>query len=130
MHAALVEAGWSERQARKGRAAVPNRVYEIMLERGVPFEHIGRKLLEHPERIEARVVGFLDDAMMRRTNKGVSAARLLGSHKRVNAFVEDQSQQVLVIQAPADWKPGQFKPSEPVPPALPPSEAEFPEYEG
>jgi hypothetical protein len=82
LYDALVEAGWSERQARKGRAAIPQRVDEIMLDRGVPLERTGRKLLADPERMEERVVGFLDDAMMRRTNKGVLAARLLAATRR------------------------------------------------
>lgn len=126
----MVGHGYHESYARKGRAALTKGIKLALLEQGTKYEWMGQQLLENPQLIESSVVGFLYESMMKRTNKGTTAAKLLGQHRRVDMFASDAQQNVLVIQAPVDWKaPGQrYEPKEETP-ALPPAETDLPEYE-
>jgi hypothetical protein len=127
---ALVGNGYSEKVARKGQAALTNPIKAALLEHGTKYEWMGSRLLENPRLIENNVVGFLYESMLKRTNKGVTAAKLLGSHRTVDMFASDAQQNVLVIASPSDWKQPErsFQP-EAQPKALPPGDADDVPYE-
>lgn len=127
----LVGNGVNENYARKGAAALTKGIKAALLEHGTKYEWMGSKLLENPKLIENNVVGFLYESMLKRTNKGVTAAKLLGQHRRVDMFASDAQQNVLVIAAPSDWKPADGQPvaAAGMPTALPPAEADEPDYE-
>lgn len=127
---ALREAGFPEAAARKGWRRVPKKALALLMQRhGIKQEKIGHALMQDPNALEARIVGAMHDNMIMGRSKGVNAAKVLIQHKSVaSAFVHESANNVVVIQAPADWKP---KPAIEWDdkPALPPSEADFPEYE-
>lgn len=128
---ALSKAGWPPRQARKGWIAVPQRAVELLIEQGVKFERIGQHLVKAPSKMEYRIIGAMHERMVTGAKDGVNAAKLLSQHKSVsNQFVQDAAQNVLVIQAPNEWKPSapDAKPHEPAKPGKV-IERELPEYE-
>jgi hypothetical protein len=126
----LIANGYSPKWARQGKAALSKAIQSAMLEQGGRFEWMGARLLENPQLIENSVVGWLYQAMIDGRSKGVTAAKLLGTHRRVDMFASDAQQNILVIQAPSDWKaPNVTYEPEQQEPALPPAQADLPEYE-
>src|SRR5438270_11112210 len=74
---ALCAAGYSPKQARKGRAAIPKAVFELMTrEELLAYESLGKGLLKDTRKLECCVVGFIYEQMMIGRNDGVQAARL------------------------------------------------------
>lgn len=126
---ALREAGYPEAQVKKGWEAVPQRVIEFLIEQGVKFERIGEVLIKAPGRMEKRVIGAMHERMISGAKDGVNAAKILTQHKSIaNQFVQDAQANVLVIQAPAEWKPTAAEPRKVID-ATPPTETELPDYE-
>lgn len=126
----LTENGYSPKWARQGKAALSKGMQSAMLEQGQRIEWLGEKLLENPRLIENSVVGWLYQAMIDGRSKGVTAAKLLGGHRKVDMFTSDAQQNVLIIQAPSDWKaPDRNYAPKAQAPALPPAEDDLPEYE-
>lgn len=128
---ALLAAGYTQHQARQGWASVPKAVIGKLIEQGMKFERIGDALIKAPDRMERRIIGAMHERMVTGAKDGVNAAKLLSQHKSIsNQFVQDAAQNVLVIQAPNEWKPGQqdAKPHEPSKPGKV-IERELPEYE-
>jgi hypothetical protein len=125
--AALLAAGWPERQARKGWKVVPRGAWEYLIERDTRLEQIGKQLLKDPSKLEARVIGEMYEAMMDRNSDGVPAAKLLAAHKSISpAFVQDAAQNVVVIQAPNQPYPEPVKTVENVQPV---KDQLLPDYE-
>jgi hypothetical protein len=124
---ALIRAGYATTTANMGRKAITDGILKALLLQGFQYEEVGRQLIENPELAERTVMGFLYQSIRDRNSRGVNAAKLMGMHKRVNMFVADQQQNVLVIQAPTGWE----KPADaPEPKAQPnPREKDLPEYE-
>ncbi|PYP91610.1 MAG: hypothetical protein DMG65_07180 [Candidatus Angelobacter sp. Gp1-AA117] len=91
---ALCAAGYSPKQARKGRAAIPDAVFELMTrEELLAYECLGKKLLRDKRKLECCVVGFIYSNMMLGRNDGVKAARLLGEHCGVLKLTEEAHMQ-------------------------------------
>jgi hypothetical protein len=126
----LVGNGYSEKVARQGNAKVSKAIKLAMLEMGQRDDWMGEQLLANPKLIENTVVGWLYRAMQDGRSRGVTAAKLLGQHRKVDMFASDQQNNVMVIQAPSDWKAPDvtYAPQEQQP-ALPPGEADTPDYE-
>jgi hypothetical protein len=124
---ALIRAGYATATANRGRQSITNGILKALLLQGFQYEEVGRQLIDNPEMAERTVMGFLYQSIRDRNSRGVNAAKLMGMHKKVNMFVADQQQNVLVIQAPTGWE----KPADaPEPKAQPnPRERELPEYE-
>lgn len=77
-------AGYTPKQSRKGRAAIPAAVFELMTrEELLAYESLGKKLLKDKRKLECCVVGFIYSKMALGRDDGVKAARLLGEHCRV-----------------------------------------------
>lgn len=133
----LIAEGVRPSTATKGQAALTKGIRLAMLQmRGRHYATVGKELLSDPQQIEQHVTGFLYESTLDRNSKGVAAAKLLGQHKRVDMFTGDAQQNVLVIAAPADWKPKVHErdgvareKTIDVPAALPPAEDDLPEYE-
>lgn len=104
---ALRNAGYSEGVASRGWASVPESVIEHIVARDARFGRIGHALIKKPDETEARIVGKMYHEMMNGEKQvPVAAAKVLTTHKSVaHAFVQDLQQNVVVIQAPSDWKP-------------------------
>jgi hypothetical protein len=90
IYEALCAAGYSHKQARKGRVAIPAAVFELMTrEELLAYESLGKKLLKEKKRVEECVVGFIYEKMMQGRDDGVKAARLLGLHCGVLKLTEE-----------------------------------------
>jgi hypothetical protein len=103
IYEALCAAGYSPKQARKGRAAVPSAVFALMTrEEMLAYESLGRGLLKDRKKLECCVVGFIYEKMMIGRNDGVKAAELLGLHCGVLKLTEEAHMQdkPLVILEP------------------------------
>ena len=99
---ALCAAGYSPKQARKGRAAIPAAVFELMTrEELLAYESMGKKLLKDKKRLEHSVVGFIFSRMAQGRDDGTKAARLLGEHCGILKLTEADHMQdkPLVILA-------------------------------
>lgn len=127
---ALEEAGYPESTCKRGWKGVPKIVNRLLIRSmGERQERMGLQLMKDPAALEARIVGTMHNNMVQGRSKGVNAAKVLIQHKSVaSAFVHESANNVVVIQAPADWKPTAL-PQWDDKPALPPTEADFPEYE-
>jgi hypothetical protein len=101
---ALCAAGYSPKQARKGRAAIPAAVFELMTrEELLAYESMGKKLLKDKRKLECCVVGFIYERMMIGRNDGVKAATLLGQHCGVLKLTEEdhmQDKPLLIMARP------------------------------
>jgi hypothetical protein len=100
---ALCAAGYSPKQARKGRAAIPAAVFALMTrEELLAYESLGKKLLKDKKKLECCIVGFVYEKMMIGRNDGVKAARLLGQHCGVLKLTEEDHMQdkLMEIQSP------------------------------
>jgi hypothetical protein len=99
---ALRAAGYSSKQARKGRAAIPSAVFALMTrEELLAYESLGKGLLKDKRKLECCVVGFIYERMIIGRNDGVKAAELLGLHCGVLKLTEEAHMQdkPLVIVA-------------------------------
>jgi hypothetical protein len=134
MKDAMLLAGYAESVARRGNAAIGKAIRLAMLEfQGEHLQQMGQELRANPELAHDTVVGWLYQSMLDRNTKGVGAAKLLGLHRAIDMFVKDGNQQnVLVIQAPTEFSGltnGNVSKDEDIPKALPPANADLPEYE-
>lgn len=98
---ALIRAGYSPAQARKGWAIV-NKSRGLRL----AVAHQARLLIElgrafTPEEQECLVRGRLIYNVLVGTDKGTNSARLLGNDKRVSMFTPDAQQGIVVISSPS-----------------------------
>lgn len=132
---AMLEAGYSPSVAERGHAGLTRGIRQALIDmgQGKRFAMMGKQLRQYPERLHNAIVGSLYDAMVNPRSKGVNAAKALGNHKIVNAFVQDQSQIGIIIQAPAEFKISDSAvkqiEAEKAPKALPPAESDLPNYE-
>lgn len=126
---ALLEAGYSASESKRGWASVPKIVHRLMVERNKRYEVMGKTLIDNPDSLERQMVGKNYETMMRDDKKSVDASKFLSTHKSVSTkFVQEQRNNVVVIQAPADWAPS-LKAARPQPKGLPVAQDDMPEYE-
>ena len=132
---AMLEAGYSPSVAKRGHAGITRGIRQALVDmgNGKRFAMMGKQLRRDPERLHDAVVGALYDASVNPRSKGVNAAKALGNHRLVNAFVQDATQNILVIQSPAEWAGKKAADNVAAPKgaqkALPPSETDLPNYE-
>ena len=101
---ALIEAGYSPAQARKGWAIV-NKSRGLRM----AIAHQARLLIElgravSPEEQECLVRGRLIYNVLIGTDKGTASAKALGNDKRVAMFTADTQQGIVVINPPAAFQ--------------------------
>lgn len=94
---ALLEAGYSELQGKKGRAAVPDCVWRNLGRNSKKLIALGEV---DPKMQEKIVRGRLMDNTIRGKDGGAMSAKILGSDKRVAMWTPEQQNNVLILQAP------------------------------
>jgi len=97
---AMVQAGWSENQASKGWAAVPDGVIKIMSKnnKGRRLISLGRSTPKEDQ--EAMITGRLIENITKGTDKAAQSAKILGSKRDLNLWQPDQLSGVIVLTAP------------------------------
>lgn len=95
---ALTEAGWSPKQAAKGRKALSKPILMELSRLGKPLKQLGRQALINPQEMHELAVGRTMYSALTGDEKGLQAAKQLGSHKSVNCWQQDVSTGVIVIQ--------------------------------
>ena len=94
---ALLAAGYSESQACRGMAAVPEGLLPYLVERNHKLEALGRMLSAESQ--ENVVRGRLLMNVVDGKDAGVQSAKLLGSDKRVAMFTPDSQVGVIIVEA-------------------------------
>lgn len=95
----LVEAGYSEETAKRGRAAISSPILKAMGKNAKKFMELGRMSAEQQELI---VRGGLAFNVLRREDKGVNSMKALGSDRRVNLFTPEIQVGIQIINAPKE----------------------------
>lgn len=95
---ALTQAGWSKQNANRGKRALTQPIVAELLKQNVHLEDLGRELLASPEQMHRLAAGRTGYAVLTGDEKGLQAAKQLGSHKSVNCWQQDVSTGVIVIQ--------------------------------
>lgn len=95
----LVEAGYSEETAKRGRAAISSPILKAMGRNAKKFMELGRMSVEQQELI---VRGGLAFNVLRREDKGVNSMKALGSDRRVNLFTPEIQVGIQIINAPKE----------------------------
>jgi hypothetical protein len=98
---ALIQAGYSPKQARKGMAIVSRSkgLREAVAEQGKLLRELGRDITAQDQ--ENLVRGRLVLNTIQGTDKGVASARTLGSEKRVSMWQSEIQQGIIVLNMPA-----------------------------
>lgn len=98
---ALVEAGWSEKQARKGKAIIEgSRTLQaaIVKEVGQGWEELVTKGANvTPETLQNAVMGRIATNLIQGTDAGTQTAKLAGQWKSLNMWQPEFQQGVIVI---------------------------------
>ena len=94
--AAMVQAGWSEGQSKKGK--IPRAVYALMQTNSKHLIKLGRSIT--PADQESLVRGKLVDNVNTGKDQSVQSAKLLGQDRRVNMFTPEQLTGIIVLQPP------------------------------
>jgi len=93
----LLDAGYSELQAKKGKAAVPDCVWRMMPKNAKKLIKLGEV---DPKMQEKIVRGRLVENTLKGKDAGTLSAYRLGQDKRVNMWQPEVQQNILVLQAP------------------------------
>ena len=93
----LLEAGYSETQASKGWAAVPDGVKLLLPAKGKRLMKLGSV---DPQTQKKLLLGRLVDNVMEGKDGGAMSAKILGSHRELNLWTPEQNQGVVVINVP------------------------------
>jgi hypothetical protein len=99
---AMLQAGYSAKQARKGRAALSKPMVDAALANGIDMASIGARL--DPTFVENAIAGKLYQNMIAGENGGNEAAKLLGGMKKYDTFRPESQTGVVIIQAPAAFR--------------------------
>jgi hypothetical protein len=100
---AMIEAGWSEAQARKGKANISQPMLDaIVAAKKESFKEtvaLGQSITVEEQ--EALVRGSLVNNVIEGKDAGVQSAKLLGAERRLNMWATtDALIQAVIIQAP------------------------------
>lgn len=94
---ALLEAGWPASQARKGKSAIPKAVLRMLTPKVKKLLDLGNIDANVQEKL-AR--GRLVHNTIEGKDSGSMSAKLLGSDKRVNMFIPDIQQGLIILGTP------------------------------
>jgi hypothetical protein len=95
---ALRQAGWSELQSKKGRAAVPKSVWKML---GATAEKLVQMGEIDPNTQEKLVRGRLVKNVIQGSDAGAQSAKILGSDRRVNMWQPEIQNGLIIITPPA-----------------------------
>ena len=93
----LLEAGYSETQASKGWAAVPDGVKLLLPAKGKRLMNLGSV---DPQTRRKLVRGRLVDNVIKGKDGGSMSAKILGSDSELNMWVPEQNQGLVIINVP------------------------------
>ena len=93
----LIEAGYSETQASKGWAAVPDGVKLLLPAKGKRLMNLGSV---DPQTRRKLVRGRLVDNVIKGKDGGSMSAKILGSDSELNMWVPEQNQGLVTINVP------------------------------
>ena len=93
----LLSAGYSETQASKGWAAVPDGVKLLLPAKGKRLMNLGSV---DPQTRRKLVRGRLVDNVIKGKDGGSMSAKILGSDSELNMWVAEQNQGLVVISVP------------------------------
>lgn len=97
IYKSLKDNGWSEGQAKKGRASLSGPILSELKKQGVVLMKIGKEAsLEDQKNL---VLGRLITNVAAGTDGGSASAKLLGSQKDLNMFTPENAQGQIVINA-------------------------------
>lgn len=94
---ALEIAGWSPTQAAKGWAKVPKDVVKLLPKKAKALIEKGRM---NKRDLEHLVIGRLADNVVKGRDGGAQSAKILGSHREINAWTPDQQLGVIILGTP------------------------------
>src|SRR5215467_3513831 len=94
---ALLDSGYSELQAKKGLAAVPDTVLRMLPRNAKRLIKLGSI---DPDTQQKIVRGRLVENTLKGKDGGTMSAKVLGSDKRISMFTPEVQQNVLILQAP------------------------------
>src|ERR1700680_3291557 len=93
----LLEAGYSERQASKGWAAVPDGVKSLLPAKGKRLINLGSV---DPQMRRKLVRGRLIDNVIKGKDGGAMSAKILGSDSELNMWVPELNQGLIILNLP------------------------------
>jgi hypothetical protein len=93
----LLEAGYSETQASKGWAAVPDGVKLLLPAKGKRLMYLGSVDLQTRRKL---VRGRLVENIIKGKDDGAMSAKILGSDSELNMWVPEQNQGLVIINVP------------------------------
>jgi hypothetical protein len=96
---ALIQAGYSQKQAKKGMAIVSRSKRQAVAEQGKLLRELGRDITAQDQ--ENLIKGRLVLNTIQGSDKGVASARVLGSDKRVSMWQPDIQQGIIILNIPA-----------------------------
>ena len=95
--AALVEAGWSELQAKKGWGAVPDRVIAALPKKMQRLVELGKTAKETRRDL---IRGRLTDNVLKGKDGGSMSAKILGADSELNMWTPENMQGVIILHTP------------------------------
>jgi hypothetical protein len=93
----LLEAGYSETQASKGWAAVPNGVKVLLPAKAKRLMNLGSV---DPQMRRKLVRGRLVENIIKGKDGGSMSAKILGSDSELNMWVPEQNQGLIILSVP------------------------------
>lgn len=92
---AMMDNGWTETQAKKGRKALPLGVLSELKKHGKVLVQLGKAFTNEEKKylIEGRLISNISDG----SDGGSSSAKILGSSKDLNMWQNEQQNNMIVI---------------------------------
>jgi hypothetical protein len=94
----MIAAGYSEKQASKGKAAVSNKMLKALAAEGYKMADFGKQF--SMDELKNIAIGRLVTNSITGKDGGVMSAKTLGSHRDLNLWTPEQMAGVIVLQAP------------------------------
>lgn len=96
---ALRAAGYSEASARQGWKKVPVRIMSRLGKKGKRLIEKGKM---DKQDLEHLVIGRLAENVISGKDGGAQSAKILGSHRDINAWTPEQMAGLIILQAPKE----------------------------
>src|SRR5215471_1614726 len=96
---ALRAAGYSEHSARQGWKKVPARIMSKLGKKGKRLIEKGKM---DKQDLEHLVIGRLAENVISGKDGGAQSAKILGSHRDINAWTPEQMAGLIILQAPKE----------------------------
>lgn len=94
----MIQAGYSEKQANKGKAAISKKMLKALSKEGYKMAEFGKQF--SLDEIKHTVIGRLMTNAISGKDGGVMSAKTLGSHRDLNLWTPEQMAGIIVLNAP------------------------------